>query len=265
MESKNPVFSRGRQNTTRNWGGPSPTPDQLQNMYDAPAYAPPAAPASRTMTIDDVVVRSFMTLGTLVVSGTAAWVLDVPLSLAIGAALIGLVLGLIASFKQSTSPALILGYALFYGIFVGALSHYYEDAFNGIVLQAVLGTALAFGAMLTVYSLRIIRVTSKFVKYVVAASIAALGLMLINMIAVWVGGGEGLGLRADSPLGWIFSIAMILLGCFFLMLDFSAIEEGVKAGAPEKFAWQCAFGLTLSLVWIYLEVLRFISYFSGND
>lgn len=264
MESRNPVFSRGRQNTTQNWAGPSPTPDQLQNMYDTPSYAPPAQPAYRTMTIDDVVVRSFMTLGTLVVSGAVAWVLEVPLGVAIISALIGLVLGLIASFKQSTNPVLILSYALFYGVFVGALSSFYESAFNGIVLQAVLGTALAFGAMLTVYSLRIIRVTSKFVKFVCAAGLAAVALMLINMVVgIWIPG--GLGFRADSPMGWIFSIAMILLGCFFLLLDFSAVEEGIKAGAPEKFAWQCAFGLTLSLVWIYLEVLRFISYFSGND
>lgn len=264
MESKNPVFSRGRQNNTGGWGAPNPTPDQLQNMYDQPSYTAPAQPAYRTMTIDDVVVRSFLTLGTLVAAGAVAWVLDVGMPIAIGAALIGLVLGLIASFKQSTNPVLILGYALFYGVFVGALSHMYENAFNGIVLQAVLGTAFAFGAVLTVYSLRIIRVSSKMVKYVSAAAIAVLGLMLVNLlVGLFVPG--GFGLRTDSPLGWIFSIAMILLGCFFLLLDFAAVEEGVKAGAPEKFAWQCAFGLTLSLVWIYLEVLRFVSYFSGND
>lgn len=254
MESRNPVFSRGRQNAAGGWGAQSPTPGQLQNMYDAPSYTPPTAPAYRTMTIDDVVVRSFMTLGTLVVAGAAAWYFNVGLGIAIGAALIGLVLGLIASFKQSTNPALILGYALFYGVFVGALSHYYESAYNGIVVQAVLGTALAFAGMLTVYSLRIIRVTPKFVKFVVAAGIGLVVLALINMFF-------DMGLRDAGPLGYIFSVAMILIGCFFLLLDFSAVEEGIKAGAPEKFAWQCAFGLTLTLVWIYLEVLRFLSYF----
>ncbi|MDF5754786.1 Bax inhibitor-1/YccA family protein [Spongiactinospora sp. TRM90649] len=259
MESKNPVFSRKRQ-ASQAWGGPTPTPDQLQGMYDAPSYAPPA---HRPMTIDDVVVRGFMTLGTLVVSGAVAWVLNVPLGIAVACALIGVVLGLIASFKQSTNPALILGYALFYGVFVGALSHAYETAFNGIVLQAVLGTAFAFGAVLAVHSLKIVRVTPKLVRYVAAAAIAALGLMLVNLILGFFVDG-GLGIRTDSPLGWIFSIAMILLGCFFLLLDFDSIEQAVRMGAPEKFAWQCAFGLTLSLVWIYLEVLRFISYFSSD-
>lgn len=262
MESKNPVFNRSRQSA--GWQGATPTPGHLQNMYDSPSYAPPAPPAYRAMTIDDVVVRGFMTLGTLVVTAAAAWYLNVSLGVAIGAALVALVLGLIASFKMSTNPALILGYAAFEGVFLGAISSAYEGLYNGIVLQAVLGTAFAFGGVLTVYALRIVRVTPKFVRFVVAAGIAAVGLMLVNLIAGFFIAG-GIGLRTDSPLGWIFSIAMILLGCFFLLLDFNSIEEGVRQGAPEKFAWQCAFGLTLSLVWIYLEVLRFISIFTRSD
>ncbi|GLW07319.1 hypothetical protein Misp01_24490 [Microtetraspora sp. NBRC 13810] len=258
MESKNPVFRQSRQHA---WGGPTPSPGQLHDMYNAPSYAPPA---HRPMTIDDVVVRGFMTLGTLVVSGAAAWVLDVPMIVAVVSALIGVVLALIASFRQSTNPVLILGYALFYGVFVGAFSHLMESVYNGIVLQAVLGTALAFGGVLAVHSLKIIRVTPKLYRYVGAAAIAALGLMLTNFIVGFFVPG-GIGIRADNPIGWIFSIAMILLGCFFLLLDFDSIEEAARAGVPEKFAWQAAFGLTLSLVWIYLEVLRFISYFSGDD
>jgi uncharacterized YccA/Bax inhibitor family protein len=257
MESKNPVFSRQQA-----WGRPSPSADQLQNMYDAPAYAPPAT--QRPMTIDDVVVRSFMTLGTLVVAGAVSWVLNVPLGVAVVAGLVGLVLGLVASFKQSTSPVLILAYALFYGVFVGALSHFMEIRYgNNIVLQAVLGTAFAFGAVLAVHSLKIVRVTPKLVRFVMAAAIAALGLILVNLVVGFFVSG-GLGLRTDSPLGWIFSVAMILLGCFFLLLDFDMIEQDVRMGAPEKFAWQAAFGLTLSLVWIYLEVLRLLSYFQGD-
>ncbi|SEG99069.1 Uncharacterized membrane protein, YccA/Bax inhibitor family [Nonomuraea solani] len=264
MESKNPVFSRARREGP-GWAGPNPTPDQLQNMYDAPSYAQPSRPAFRTMTLDDVVVRGFLTLGTLVVAAAAAWILQVPPAVAIGAAIVALILGLIASFTMSTNPALILGYAVFEGVFLGAISSVFESMFNGIVLQAVLGTAFAFGAVLTVYALRVIRVTPKLVKYGIAAAIAAVGLVLVNLIVGLFNGGVGLGLRTDSPLGWGFSIIMILIGCFFLLLDFDQIEQGVKQGAPDKFAWQCAFGLTLSLVWIYLEVLRFISYFSSSD
>ncbi|MFB4279253.1 MULTISPECIES: Bax inhibitor-1/YccA family protein [unclassified Nonomuraea] len=264
MESKNPVFSRSRQQAATGWAGPNPSPDQLQNMYDAPSYAPPSRPAFRTMTLDDVVVRGFLTLGTLVVAAAAAWILNVPPMVAIGAAVVALILGLIASFTMSTNPALILAYAVFEGVFLGKISSVFEGMVSGIVLQAVLGTAFAFGAVLTVYSLRIVRVTPKLVKFTVAAAIAALGLLLVNMLVGLFNDG-GLGLRTDSPIGWIFSVVMILLGCFFLLLDFDSIEQGVKQGAPEKFAWQCAFGLTLSLVWIYLEVLRFVSYFTSSD
>jgi uncharacterized YccA/Bax inhibitor family protein len=263
MESKNPVFSRSRQQAG-GWTAPPPSSDVLQNMYDAPSYAPPSRPAYRTMTLDDVVVRGFLTLGALVLAAAAAWALDIPPAFAIGAAVIALILGLIASFTMSTNPALILGYAVFEGVFLGKISQLFNGMISGIVLQAVLGTAFAFGAVLTVYALRVVRVTPKLVKFGLAAAIAAVGLLLVNML-VGIFNGVGLGLRTDSPIGWIFSIVMILIGCFFLLLDFDSIEQGIKQGAPEKFAWQCAFGLTLSLVWIYLEVLRFISYFSNSD
>ncbi|TDD52861.1 Bax inhibitor-1/YccA family protein [Nonomuraea terrae] len=263
MQSKNPVFSRSRQQAATGWAGPTPSPDQLQNMYDTPSYTP-SRPAFRTMTLDDVVVRGFLTLGALVVAAAAAWYLQVPPMIAIGAAVVALVLGLIASFTMSTNPALILAYAVFEGVFLGTISSLFEGMVSGIVLQAVLGTAFAFGAVLTVYSLRIVRVTPKLVKFTIAAGLAALALVLVNLVAGFFVDG-GLGLRTDSPLGWIFSAAMILLGCFFLLLDFDSIEQGVRQGAPEKFAWQCAFGLTLSLVWIYLEVLRLVYYFNSSD
>jgi uncharacterized YccA/Bax inhibitor family protein len=263
MESKNPVFSRSRQQAG-GWAGPTPSPDHLQNMYDAPSYAPPAPPAYRPMTIDDVVVRGFMTLGAVVVAAAAAWYLEVPIGVAVISAIIALVLGLVASFKMSTNPALILAYAVFEGVFLGAFSSLMEARTSGIVLQAILGTVMAFGGVLAVYSLRIIRVTPKLVKFVIAAGIAAVGLMLVNLLAsMFVE--DGLGLRSGGALSIAFSGLMILLGCFFLLLDFDSIEQGVKQGAPEKFAWQCAFGLTLSLVWIYLEVLRLISYFTSSD
>lgn len=262
MQSRNPVFSKSRQSA--GWGAQSPTPDHLQNMYDAPSYAPPTQPAFRAMTLDDVVVRSFMTLGTLVVAAAAAWYLDVSPGVAIGAAIVALILGLIVSFTQSSNPALILGYAAFEGVFLGTISSLFEGQISGIVIQAVLGTAMAFGGVLAVYTLRIIRVTPKMVRYVIAAAIAALGLILVNLVAGFFVPG-GLGLRDGGTLAIVFSAAMILLGCFFLLLDFDSIEQGVKQGAPAKFAWQCAFGLTLSLVWIYLEVLRLLSYFTSSD
>ncbi|WP_326825727.1 Bax inhibitor-1/YccA family protein [Streptosporangium sp. NBC_01756] len=260
MESKNPVFSR-QSKGHQAWGSPTPTPEQLQGMYDSPSYAPPA---QRTMTIDDVVVRGFITLGTLVVSAAVAWALNLgTVALLIGV-IVGLVLGLIVSFKQSTNPVLILGYAVAYGVAIGVISHIYNDLYNGIVFQAVVGTALAFAAMLTVYSLRIIRVTPKFTKFVVAAGLGLMGLMLVNWVATFFIQ-DGIGIRSGGALAYVFSIAAILIGCFFLLLDFDSVEQGVRTGAPEKYSWLMAFGLTVTLVWIYLEILRLLSYFSSSD
>lgn len=260
MQSRNPVFSKRRANQGA-WNAPPPSPDQLHHMYNAPSYAPPAG---RPMTIDDVVVRGFITLGTLVVAAAVAWALNLGMAFALIGVIVGLVLALVISFRQSTNPALILGYSVAYGVAVGVISHAYNDLYNGIVFQAVVGTALAFGAMLAVHSLRIIRVTPRFTRFVVGAGIALMGLMVINLLASFFIA-DGIGIRSGGPLAYVFSIVAILVGCFFLLLDFNDIEQGVRAGVPEKYSWLMAFGLTVTLVWIYLEILRFISYFTSSD
>jgi uncharacterized YccA/Bax inhibitor family protein len=258
MQSRNPVFSRrgafGQQ--------PAPSAQYLDSMYSAPAYT-----RQRPMTMDDVVVRSFLTLGTLVLAGALAWVL-IPARVAGAAALAALVVGIvlwaIITFGRKVNPLLVLGFAASYGVAVGVVSHSYNDVYHGVVLQAVVGTALAFGAMLTVYALRIVRVTPRFTRFVIAAGLALFGLMIFNLlISVFHVG--GIGIRGNGPLGVVFSVAAILVGCLYLLLDFASIEDGVRTGAPEKTAWLAAFGLTLTLVWIYLELLRFLSRFYSRD
>ncbi|OLT35907.1 hypothetical protein BJF79_31820 [Actinomadura sp. CNU-125] len=217
------------------------------------------------MTLDDVVVRGFMTLITLIVTGALAWAL-VPVDLALPVMVVALLamIGVWAfiTFGRKANAPLVLAFAAVYGVAVGIISHAYNDVYHGVVLQAVVGTALAFAATLAAYALRIVRVTPKFVKFVIAAGAALVGLMLINLVVYAFGGDGGIGIRdPDNPLAYVFSVAAILLGCFFLLLDFDSVEQGVRAGAPEKFAWYCAFGLVLSLVWIYLEILRLLSYF----
>lgn len=261
MESRNPVFSRrgafGRQSP-----GYAPSAQYLENLYSAPAYAP-----RRRMTIDDVVVRSFLTLGTLVMAGALAWVFvpaRIANAVALAAVVVGLVFWAIVTFGRKVNAPLVLGFAVSYGVAVGVISHTYNDVYNGVVLQAVVGTALAFGAMLTVYSLRIVRVTPKFARFVIAAGLALVGLMVLNLLVSFFHVG-GIGIRENGPLGILFSVAAILVGCLYLLLDFGSIEDGVRSGAPEKAAWLAAFGLTLSLVWIYLELLRLLSYFYSRD
>lgn len=258
MQTRNPVFSQ-RGAFAQRATGYAPGAPYLENLYNAPAY--------RAMTLDDVVVRSFLTLGTLVLAGALAWVL-VPERIANGVALaavaVGVVLWAVVTFGRKVNAPLVLGFAASYGVAVGVVSHAYNDLYNGVVLQAVIGTALAFGAMLTVYAMRIVRVTPKFTRFVVAAGLALLGLMIFNVLVSLFHVG-GIGIRGNGPLGVVFSIAAIIVGCLYLLLDFGAIEDGVRSGAPRKASWLAAFGLTLSLVWIYLEMLRFLSRFYSRD
>ncbi|PRY01865.1 Bax inhibitor-1/YccA family protein [Allonocardiopsis opalescens] len=292
MRSRNPILKRGF------GAGAAPSHQQLNDMYNRPAYGQqypqqgygqpypqtqpgygqpmppgygPAHPTQtgRTLTYDDVVVKSFITLGVLVLGAAFGWMATqlnpgLGTMLMIVGAIGGLVFGLWASFKSQPSPVLTLLYAAFQGTALGVISLLFNSVFNGIVTQAVLGTIFAFGAMLALYSFRVIRVTPMFTKVVIGAAVGALALVLVNLLVGFFVPG-GLGLRTDSPLGWIFSIVMILIGCFFLCLDFKDIEDGVNYGAPRNFAWKCALGLTLTLVWIYLEVLRLLSYFQGGD
>jgi uncharacterized YccA/Bax inhibitor family protein len=259
VESNNPVLSRGfgqgQQYATFNQ--PAPQAAELQDMYDRPAYAPP-----RYMTLDDVVMKTAATLGVLTVTGAIAWVFDLG-ALALIGALVGFVLALVIAFRASTNPALILSYAAAQGVFLGAISRAFNDAFGGgIVIQAVVGTVGVFAGMLVVYKTGAIRVTPRFTRWLLGALIGVVGLMLVNLIASFFTDG-GLGLRDSDnlPLAVGFSLLCIGIAAFSFLLDFDMIDKAIRQGAPERFAWYAAFGLTVTLVWLYLEILRLLSYF----
>jgi uncharacterized YccA/Bax inhibitor family protein len=210
--------------------------------------------------MDDVVVRSATLLGALVLTAAASWILALPMGVVMVSAIAALVVGLVASFKRNTSPGLYVAYALLEGVVIGGISRVYEFAYSGIVIQAVLGVVLVFGAMLALYKTRIVRVTPLFGKVVLGAAIAFVALMLVNFLAGFVVDG-GLGLRDGGPLAILFSVAGVVIGALFYALDFRAAEDLVRSGAPQKEAWRVGFGLTLTTVWVYLEVLRLLSYF----
>ncbi|MCP3820546.1 Bax inhibitor-1/YccA family protein [Streptomyces sp. A3M-1-3] len=298
MRSSNPVFSRrgfSRDNGYAGFnaqqpqaGGPavgtqgSPyaqgtaTSPYATNPYaqqDLQTGAPQAPARTGVMTIDDVVARTAMTLGTVVLTAVLAWVLlpvdpanlGTSYGIAIGAALVALVLALVQSFKRKPSPALILAYAAFEGVFLGvissAVSTYIAD---GVVAQAVLGTMAVFGGVLIAYKMRWIRVTRRFYGFVMAAAMGFILLMAVNLLFAVFGGGDGLGFRSGG-LGILFGVIGIILGACFLALDFKQVEDGVAYGAPREESWLAAFGLTLTLVWIYLEMLRLFSILQGDD
>ncbi len=229
---------------------------QMEEMYAAPAAGP--AQTGR-MTMDDVVMRTATTLGTVVLGVVIGWfALKDQIGVAYGAALVAFVLAMIQAFKRTPVPALILGYAVFEGLFLGVLSRYYNDAWQGAPVQAVLGTVAVFAGMLLAYRARIIRVTARYQRIGMAIAVGFILAMAVNLLFAAFGSGNGLGL-ATGGLGIVFCLLGVCLGAFFLSLDFQQIENGIRGGAPRNESWLAAFGLTLSLVWIYLELLRLIA------
>ena len=257
MSSSNPALNRGfgQGQQHASWNAPAPSAGDLQDMYNRPAYTP-----ARYMTLDDVVMKTAATLGVVVATGAVAWIFELN-ALAIVGALVGFVLALVISFKQSTNPALILSYAAAEGLFLGAISRVFNEAFGGgIVIQAVVGTVGVFAGMLAVYKTGAIRVTPRFTRWLLGALIGVVLLMVVNLVAsLFVDG--GLGLRDGSPLAIVFSLVCIGVAAFSFLLDFDMIDQGIRRGAPAQFAWYAAFGLTVTLVWLYLEILRLLSYF----
>jgi uncharacterized YccA/Bax inhibitor family protein len=230
----------------------------------APGYAGAPPAVGRPMTIDDVVTKTGATLAVLVATGVLTYLSGL-WALALPAALIGFVLALVVIFKKVVSPPLILAYAAVEGVFLGGISGVIGTAVGnpGIILQAITGTALVFGGMLVVYKTGAVRVTPRFTKWLIGAMIGVVGLMLVNLIAGFFTEG-GLGLRDGGPLAIVFSLVCIGIAAFSFLLDFDAADEAIRSGAPEKTAWYIAFGLTVTLVWLYLEILRLLSYFQGD-
>jgi uncharacterized YccA/Bax inhibitor family protein len=297
MRSSNPVFSRrgfsrdngyAGFNTAPQAGGAavgtqgSPYAQPQGNPYATNPYAqqdlqqgaPPQAPATTgRMTMDDVVLRTGTTLGILIVTAALAWALlpvdDANIGrsygIGIGAAVIGMVLALVQSFKRKASPALIVSYAAFEGVFLGVVSSVVDNRIaSGAAMQAVIGTLAVFTAVLVAYKAGWIRVNRRFYGFVMAAALGFMLLMVVNLLFAAFGGGDGLGFRSGG-LGILFGVIGILLGACFLALDFKQVEDGIAYGAPREEAWLAAFGLTLTLVWIYMEFLRLVAILNSSD
>lgn len=255
--SSNPVFGADGKafgKASRQYAAPPPDVADLEQMYQRPAYTD-----TRQMTVDDVVTRTALMLGTVVVTGAVSWWLDLR-ALALLGGLVGLGLALFISFKAKTSPALILTYAACEGLFLGAISRAYASAFHNIVPQAVIGTVCVFAGMLAVYKIGAIRVTPKFNRVVAASICGVIGVAVINLLASLIMGHDALGLYSGGPIAIGFSLLCIGLAAAAFLSDFDMIDRQIRQGAPEQVAWYAAFGLTVTLVWLYLEILRLLGF-----
>jgi uncharacterized YccA/Bax inhibitor family protein len=263
MESRNPVFARSQEFQRGGYASfeqGAPSPGELEEMYGAPSAT---SLHTGRMTIDDVVMRTAAIFAVLLVFAAGTYALQPPFGIVIGAALVALVLGFVITLRKTISPPLILAYGALEGVFVGGISRAYEDFYDGIVAQAVLGTLAAFAAMLALYRVGAIRATPRFQRILIIALVGYLVFGLAHFLGVAFGwwssiyAGNGLLAVGISALG-------VVLASLFLVLDFDQIDNGIRNGAPRQFAWLAGFGLVVTLVWLYLEILRLISILRGD-
>lgn len=284
MQSNNPVFNRaegfnGRGAATTRSNDPSQWKIDLDGSASQPG--PTHTSTGRgtgLMTIESTVEKTAISLGVVVLVAAVTWFMTPDLTvdsnafatiglLAMVGAIAGFGLSMVNSFKKVVSPALVLAFAAAEGVFVGAFSKIIS-AYVGdptIVFQAVLATMVAFGATLGAYKFFNIQVTDKFRKVVTISLFAFVGVMLVNFVLSLTGVLEQGGLRGFNTLGLVVSAIAVVLGVFMLIMDFDFVERGVEAGLPERESWRAAFGLTVTLVWLYIEILRILAILRGSD
>jgi uncharacterized YccA/Bax inhibitor family protein len=289
MQSSNPVFNRsegfnGRGETNTTYAG---------NGVSYPAYGTPAGTGqsqdggtgvdTRRMTVDSVVQKTGITLALVFVFAVATWILTGDLftedglldegalgltyTAAMFGSLVGFGLAMANSFKKVISPGLVLAYAAVEGIFVGAFSKVivaqFGDGSLSLVLGAVVGTFGAVAGTLAAYKFFDIQVGTRFRKWVIAAMFGFVAISLLNFVLSLFG--ADFGFNGYGAMGLLSSVVGLGLGVLMLILDFDFVERGIAAGLPERESWRAAFGLTVTIIWIYIELLRILAILRGQD
>lgn len=240
------------------------TPEQLQYMYDRPTASPVD---TDRMSYEDTIVKTLLAFSVLLVGAVAGW--NLPPIVWIVGAIVGFVLALVNTFKKKPSPGLVLAYAFFEGLFVGGISAMFNSQFDGIVTQAVFGTLGVFAVTLLLFTSGKVRATPKATRFFLVAMVGYLVFSLVNLVLMWTGvTNSAFGLRSFEifgiPLGVIIGIFVVLMAAYSLVLDFDQIKTGVQRGAPRIYAWTAAFGLIVTLVWLYIEILRILAILASN-
>jgi uncharacterized YccA/Bax inhibitor family protein len=278
--ASNPVFSRIERETERGYAGfgdrgsqpPPPasgwpgngqmTDRQLQELYERPAAS---AVQTGRLTLDDVVMKTAGLFTLMLVFAAVGWVLTPQVGpvLLLGGIALTLVLGFAIALKKTISVPLIVVYAVVEGLLVGSISVIYANRYEGIVTQAVLATLSVFAGMLLAYKVGLIKVTARFRRMVTMAIFGYMIFALVNLGYALITH-SAFGIGGTSPLGIGISIFAVGLASFSLALDFDAIERAIAAGAPQRYSWLLAHGLIVTLVWLYLEILRLLGRARSN-
>ncbi|MGO2519041.1 MAG: Bax inhibitor-1/YccA family protein, partial [Microbacterium sp.] len=166
---------------------------------------------------------------------------------------------------------LIFAYAAFEGLFIGGISAFFESIWPGIVMQATLATVAVVGVTLALFASGKIRASKKMTKIFMIAMIGYLVFSVLNMILMWTNvlpADQAFGLRSATimgiPLGLIIGVLVVFMAAYSLVMDFDQIQQGVRNGAPRKFGWMGGFGIMVTVVWLYVEILRMIAIVRGN-
>lgn len=260
MASRNPVLIRATGESL----GANPASNQTLNLGQSTSDQ--SVISGARMTMDDVIVKTGTLFAVLLVGAYVGWAAP---GLTFVGLIVGLVLAFVNIFKKSVSPGLVLAYGAAEGIFLGGLSQIFSEIYAetapNLVSQAVTGTLIAFGTMLFLYKSGIIKVNGRFRKVFMVAMASYFVIAIVSFISSFAGVGQGWGFYGVGGLGILLCVAGVALASFSLVMDFEMITQAITAGAPEKEAWRMAFGLTITLVWLYTELLRLLAIFSGND
>lgn len=236
----------------------------LEDLYQRPSATPAD---SRRMTYQDTAVKTVTLFAVLLATGVVGWFVP---ALAIVGAIGGFILAMVNTFKKNPSVPLIIAYAALEGLFVGGITAVFEQLWPGIAAQAVVATLVTFGVTLALFASGKIRASARMTKIVLIAMISYLIFRLVEVVVLMVNPSSGMfGLSSDVkvfgiPLGILVGVLAVLLAAYSLVLDFDQIQQGVRRGLPDKFGWVGAFGLMVTIVWLYVEFLRIFAIARSN-
>lgn len=240
-------------------------PGQFQGQYGQAPWQQPTQPGTGVMTYDDVIAKTGLALLGVAAAAFASYkyfAINYSPALMMGALLVSAIVGfitvMVVAGRRRVSPVGVMVYALVEGVFIGAFTLLFESMYPGIAVQAVTGTFAAAGATLAAYKFFNIRVTDKFRKFVLITTIAFAGLMLVNLVLFLFG--VNTGIRGFGLMGFVFALLGAGLAVFNLIIDFDYVDRGVANQAPASESWRAALGITVTMVWLYTEILRILSY-----
>ena len=254
--NNSPVFTTKAVVNSTTVNGKTMTPSELDELYGRPSATPTD---TDRMTYEDTIMKIAIAFGILVVGAVVGWMLP---ALAIPAAIIGLVLALVNIFKKKPSRGLILAYAAFEGVFLGGITFLFESQWAGIATQAVFGTLGVVAVTLVLFATGKVRESKRATQIFTVAIFGYMAFQLVNLVLVWTGVLPSFGVQGMHPLINLgIGLIVVLLASYSLVMDFTSIKRGVEGGAPRIFGWQAAFGIMVTVVWLYTEILRFLAIF----